>query len=75
MCFHVYSWFVNLQSRVGPVEWLKPYTDETIVELGKKGIRSLLAVPIRLVLLTFSGDALMSVIFFNGLQWPLTNPQ
>lgn len=64
MCFHVYSWCVNLQSRVGPVEWLKPYTDETIVELGKKGIRSLLAVPIRLVLLTFSGDALMSIIFF-----------
>jgi ferrochelatase len=36
-----------LQSRVGPVEWLKPYTDETIIELGKKGVKSLLAVPIR----------------------------
>lgn len=36
-----------LQSRVGPVEWLKPYTDETIVELGQKGVKSLLAVPIR----------------------------
>ncbi|CAN6480147.1 unnamed protein product [Victoria cruziana] len=35
------------QSRVGPVEWLKPYTDETIIELGQKGIKSLLAVPIR----------------------------
>ncbi|KAG8383927.1 hypothetical protein BUALT_Bualt04G0064900 [Buddleja alternifolia] len=34
------------QSRVGPVEWLKPYTDETIVELGRKGVKSLLAVPI-----------------------------
>ncbi|KAL2453100.1 Ferrochelatase-2 [Abeliophyllum distichum] len=35
------------QSRVGPVEWLKPYTDETIIELGRKGVKSLLAVPIR----------------------------
>ncbi|XP_022750813.1 ferrochelatase-2, chloroplastic isoform X3 [Durio zibethinus] len=37
------------QSRVGPVEWLKPYTDETIVELGRKGVKSLLAVPISFV--------------------------
>jgi len=37
------------QSRVGPVEWLKPYTDKTIVELGQKGIKSLLAVPISFV--------------------------
>nr|GMC98736.1 ferrochelatase-2, chloroplastic [Ipomoea batatas] len=37
------------QSRVGPVEWLKPYTDETIIELGRKGVKSLLAVPISFV--------------------------
>lgn len=37
------------QSRVGPVEWLRPYTDETIVELGQKGVKSLLAVPISFV--------------------------
>ncbi|XP_009628586.1 ferrochelatase-2, chloroplastic isoform X2 [Nicotiana tomentosiformis] len=37
------------QSRVGPVEWLKPYTDETIIELGKKGVKSILAVPISFV--------------------------
>lgn len=37
------------QSRVGPVEWLRPYTDETIVELGRKGVKSLLAVPISFV--------------------------
>ncbi|KAK8961369.1 hypothetical protein KSP40_PGU011398 [Platanthera guangdongensis] len=35
------------QSRVGPVQWLKPYTDEVIVELGQKGLQSLLTVPIR----------------------------
>lgn len=37
------------QSRVGPVEWLKPYTDDTIIDLGKKGVKSLLAVPISFV--------------------------
>lgn len=37
------------QSRVGPVEWLKPYTDDTIRELGAKGVRSLLAVPVSFV--------------------------
>lgn len=37
------------QSRVGPVEWLKPYTDDTIIDLGQKGVKSLLAVPISFV--------------------------
>ncbi|MFQ6669971.1 hypothetical protein Gotur_035033 [Gossypium turneri] len=37
------------QSRVGPVQWLKPYTDEVLVEIGQKGVKSLLAVPIRCV--------------------------
>ncbi|KAG8478716.1 hypothetical protein CXB51_028584 [Gossypium anomalum] len=37
------------RSRVGPVEWLKPYTDETIIDLGRKGVKSLLAVPISFV--------------------------
>eukprot|EP00850_Spirogloea_muscicola_P008704 SM000047S16843 [mRNA] locus=s47:194683:198018:- [translate_table: standard] len=37
------------QSRVGPVEWLKPYTDATIAELGQNGVKSLLAVPISFV--------------------------
>uniref|UniRef100_A0A0C9QL38 Ferrochelatase n=1 Tax=Wollemia nobilis TaxID=56998 RepID=A0A0C9QL38_9CONI len=37
------------QSRVGPVEWLKPYTDDTIKLLGKQGVKSLLAVPISFV--------------------------
>ncbi|GAU31333.1 hypothetical protein TSUD_315430 [Trifolium subterraneum] len=37
------------QSRVGPVQWLKPYTDEVLVELGQKGVKSLLAVPVSFV--------------------------
>lgn len=40
---------LTIQSRVGPVEWLKPYTDTTIRELGKSGVKSLLAVPVRFV--------------------------
>ncbi|CAE6121688.1 unnamed protein product [Arabidopsis arenosa] len=37
------------QSRVGPVQWLKPYTDEVLVDLGKSGVKSLLAVPVSFV--------------------------
>ena len=28
------SWDLSFQSRVGPVEWMKPYTEETIASLG-----------------------------------------
>lgn len=37
------------QSRVGPVEWLQPYTDDSIRQLGQSGVKSLLAVPISFV--------------------------
>jgi protoporphyrin/coproporphyrin ferrochelatase len=37
------------QSRVGPVEWLKPYTEDAIVELAEKGVKDLLVVPISFV--------------------------
>ena len=37
------------QSRVGPVEWLKPYTEEAIPELAAKGVDELLVVPISFV--------------------------
>ena len=37
------------QSRVGPVEWLKPYTDATIRALGAARTPALLAVPISFV--------------------------
>lgn len=41
------TFFFFDQSRVGPVQWLKPYTDEVLVELGQNGVKSLLAVPVR----------------------------
>ncbi|XLS77675.1 hypothetical protein HN51_061900, partial [Arachis hypogaea] len=34
------------QNQVGPIQWLKPYTDETLIELGQIGVKSLLAVPV-----------------------------
>ncbi|KAL5698808.1 hypothetical protein ACHQM5_029795 [Ranunculus cassubicifolius] len=37
------------QSRVGHVQWLKPYTDKVLVELGQNGVKSLLAVPVSFV--------------------------
>lgn len=37
------------QSRVGPVEWLRPYTDDSIKYLAQRGVRSMLAVPISFV--------------------------
>jgi len=35
------EWVLSFQSRVGREEWLRPYTDETITELGKNGLGKL----------------------------------
>ncbi len=37
------------QSRVGPVEWLQPYTEDALEELGEKGVKDLVVVPISFV--------------------------
>jgi protoporphyrin/coproporphyrin ferrochelatase len=37
------------QSRVGPVEWLQPYTEDAIQELGKQGVQDMVVVPISFV--------------------------
>ncbi len=37
------------QSKVGPVDWLKPYTEDAIKELGEQGIKDLLIIPISFV--------------------------
>ena len=37
------------QSRVGPVEWLKPYTEDALHNLGAEGVKDLLVVPISFV--------------------------
>lgn len=37
------------QSRVGPVEWLKPYTEDIIPELASQGVNELVVVPISFI--------------------------
>ncbi|AFY94800.1 ferrochelatase [Chamaesiphon minutus] len=37
------------QSKVGPIEWLQPYTEDAIVELADKGVSELVVVPISFV--------------------------
>ena len=38
------AWSISFQSRVGTAEWLRPYTDDVIVELARRGIGKLDAV-------------------------------
>ncbi len=44
---------VSFQSRLGPKEWLKPYTDHTLEALGKAGVES-----VQVVCPGFSADCL-----------------
>lgn len=37
------------QSKVGPIEWLSPQTDETVVKLAEQGVKDLLAYPLGFV--------------------------
>ena len=32
------EWFVSFQSRLGPMDWLQPYTDETLSAWGSEGV-------------------------------------
>lgn len=40
---------LSYQSRVGPIEWLRPYTDDVLPELAQQGVRNLVVVPISFV--------------------------
>ena len=42
-------WSLSFQSRVGYLEWLRPYTEEEIPRLGAAGVRDLLVVPLAFV--------------------------
>lgn len=37
------------QSRVGPVEWLQPYTEDALQDLGEKQVKEVLVIPISFV--------------------------
>lgn len=44
------QYHLSFQSRVGPVQWLKPYTEETLIELGNvKKVKNLVVVPVSFV--------------------------
>ncbi|BAZ50119.1 ferrochelatase [Nostoc ellipsosporum NOK] len=43
------SYTLAYQSRVGPVEWLQPYTEDALKQLGAQGIKDLVVVPISFV--------------------------
>ena len=40
---------LSYQSRVGPIEWLRPYTDDVLPELGERGVKNLVVVPVSFV--------------------------
>ncbi|MDX1813050.1 MAG: ferrochelatase, partial [Gammaproteobacteria bacterium] len=50
------EWQVAFQSRFGKEEWLKPYADETLIKLGKAGLKS-----IDVVCPGFSADCLETI--------------
>jgi ferrochelatase len=43
------SWQMAYQSKVGPLQWLTPYTEDLLPELGKTGTRYLMLVPLSFV--------------------------
>jgi ferrochelatase len=47
------QWQFSFQSRLGPKDWLKPYTDQTLEMLGKQGVKN-----IQVICPGFSADCL-----------------
>lgn len=59
------AWQVTFQSRLGPTEWLEPYTDKTLKELGARGVKTVLvATP------GFTADCLETIdeVGYEGLE-------
>jgi ferrochelatase len=46
---HANPFTLAYQSRVGPVEWLRPYTEDALRDLGEQGVSDLVVVPISFV--------------------------
>ncbi|ADU96982.1 ferrochelatase [Thermovibrio ammonificans HB-1] len=47
--FTGFRWFISYQSKVGPIEWLEPSTEETLRELKEMGFSSVVVFPISFV--------------------------
>ena len=54
------EWLVTFQSRFGPREWLKPYTDKTLISLAESGIKN-----INIICPGFSADCLETLEEIN----------
>jgi len=54
------EWLLTFQSRFGPKEWLKPYTDMTLKELARQGIKN-----VNVVCPGFSADCLETLEEIN----------
>ncbi len=54
------EWLITFQSRFGPREWLKPYTDKILTSLAKEGIKS-----VNVVCPGFSADCLETLEEIN----------
>ncbi|MCZ8314166.1 ferrochelatase [Phreatobacter sp.] len=52
---------MSFQSRFGPDEWLKPYTDETVENLAKRGVKKL-----AIIAPAFSADCLETLEELDG---------
>ena len=57
------EWAQTFQSRFGPSEWLQPYTDVTLKELGSKGVKS-----VAVICPGFSADCLETLEEINMLS-------
>lgn len=42
-------WSLSFQSKIGPVEWMKPSTIESIKDLGRRGVRQVIVTPVGFV--------------------------
>ncbi|MCG3205344.1 MAG: Ferrochelatase [Elusimicrobia bacterium] len=42
-------WTLSWQSKLGPLKWIGPSTKETLIQLGAKGVKQILVVPIAFV--------------------------
>jgi ferrochelatase len=40
---------LSFQSKIGPVKWLEPFTNDAIMQLGKQGVDDVLVIPISFV--------------------------
>jgi len=40
---------LSFQSKIGPIKWLEPFTNDVIVELGKQGVDDVLVIPVSFV--------------------------